>query len=300
MLCAMKVHPFLTLAAGLLAAIPAPAQSQSAPGLVALINTYRAAPGLCQGRTAAPAAPLSAQAALASIKLAPGAFLDLALERAGYPVAEAKIIYLSGAADAATVMTLIGPRYCAVLTSDQFSAIGTRRDGDDWQIVLARPAPPAAVTLLPPWQDSGLAILAATNVARTTGRQCGTQYYPPAAALTWNAALGAAARAHSMDMAQRHYFRHEDPQGRTVAERARQAGYNWVLVGENIAAGQDSAQAVVADWLTSPGHCANIMNGRFKEMGAAHGSTGQSRDTRIYWTQTFGVTQGTTRARGRD
>ena len=36
-----------------------------------------------------------------------------------------------------------------------------------------------------------------------------------------------------------------------------------------IAAGQSSADAVIADWMSSDGHCANLMNADFRDMALA-------------------------------
>jgi len=46
--------------------------------------------------------------------------------------------------------------------------------------------------------------------------------------------------------------------------------YQEKLVGENIAYGPKTADEVVQGWLDSPGHCANIMDPRFAEMGIAY------------------------------
>ena len=59
-------------------------------------------------------------------------------------------------------------------------------------------------------------------------------------------------------------------------------------MGENIAFGQHTPQQAVASWLDSPGHCANIMNARFTEMGAAYGIAAEKRSGIVYWTQVFG------------
>jgi uncharacterized protein YkwD len=63
-------------------------------------------------------------------------------------------------------------------------------------------------------------------------------------------------------------------------------GYAWRQVGENIAAGQGSAQQAVSAWLSSPPHCANLMNPNHREMGAAYAVNANSNST-IYWTQVF-------------
>ena len=76
------------------------------------------------------------------------------------------------------------------------------------------------------------------------------------------------------------------PAARWPSARSQQ-GYRWRFVGENIAAGQGSPEQVVAGWLASPGHCANIMSPDFAEMGAAYAINPQAAMD-IYWTQVFG------------
>ncbi len=64
----------------------------------------------------------------------------------------------------------------------------------------------------------------------------------------------------------------------------RATGYRDTLVGENIAYGPTSADEVVAGWLHSPGHCENIMDPRFVEMGLAL-APGQGSRRGLYWDQ---------------
>ena len=68
------------------------------------------------------------------------------------------------------------------------------------------------------------------------------------------------------------------------------AGYRWRATGENIAAGQATADAVVAAWLDSPGHCTNIMGPQFTQMGVAF-ALAPSGNPGIYWAQVFGAPQ---------
>ena len=72
-------------------------------------------------------------------------------------------------------------------------------------------------------------------------------------------------------------------------DRIDATGYNWQTCGENIAAGQPSIRAAVKAWLASPGHCANIMDPDFEEMGLGMARNADS-DYGIYWTQVFGTT----------
>lgn len=257
--------------------------------LVNLINAYRAAPGQCEGKQAEATNALTPNSVLSDVRVGTGEFLDLALERAGYQAAHADAIYMSGTLNAQAVMTAIRRKYCAALLSSQFLDIGARRSGDSWLIVLAQPAPPSRIALLTNWEDAGKSILEAVNAARSSAQICGERKYAPAPALTWNGALGVASLTHSQDMALQRYFNHVGKDGRISMDRAVHAGYKPRRIGENIAAGQETATEVVLEWLASPGHCANIMNPDFIEMGAAF-AINTTRDTpRVYWTQVFGT-----------
>ena len=88
-------------------------------------------------------------------------------------------------------------------------------------------------------------------------------------------------------MANNNYFDHKDRDGRTPGDRAELAGYSGQQIGENIAAGQDSVRKVVDGWVASPGHCANLMNPQYHELGAAYAVDPKS-DSGIYWTVMFG------------
>jgi uncharacterized protein YkwD len=85
-------------------------------------------------------------------------------------------------------------------------------------------------------------------------------------------------------MAEHGYFEHQDLAGRSPAERVRAVGYRETLVGENIAYGPQSAEEVVRGWLDSPGHCENIMDPRFAEMGIAY-APGRASRHGLYWVQ---------------
>ena len=67
--------------------------------------------------------------------------------------------------------------------------------------------------------------------------------------------------------------------------RAERAGYDWREIGENVATGQATAEQVVAEWLGSPHHCANIMGAEFTEMGVAFAASPSG----VYWAQVFGA-----------
>ncbi|MDG9719354.1 CAP domain-containing protein [Streptomyces sp. DH24] len=98
-----------------------------------------------------------------------------------------------------------------------------------------------------------------------------------------NSALSELAADFSEDMAERNFFDHTDPSGATPWDRAEKAGITN-LGGENIARGQADAAAVMAAWMDSPGHRANILNCDFKTLGVGvHFGQGGP-----WWTQNFG------------
>ena len=136
-------------------------------------------------------------------------------------------------------------------------------------------------------------VLELVNDARARGRRCGNEYFPAASALKISAQLRDAAGAHARDMATRGYFDHRSPDGKAPKDRVLGTGYKPRLSGENIAFGPESAEEAVAGWLASAGHCANIMDGRFRDTGIAV-ATGRKKGHH-YWVQTFGWPQSTAR-----
>ncbi|MCA2216733.1 CAP domain-containing protein [Jidongwangia harbinensis] len=103
-------------------------------------------------------------------------------------------------------------------------------------------------------------------------------------AVTSDDRLVAAARAHSADMATRNYFSHTTPDGVPFATRITRAGYRWSGAGENIAQAQRTPAAVMASWMNSSGHKANILNCDFTNLGVG---VAADADGTLFWTQDF-------------
>jgi uncharacterized protein YkwD len=127
--------------------------------------------------------------------------------------------------------------------------------------------------------------LANINRVRQQGCNCGITYMPPAAPLVWNDQLEMAAMGHAADMANQNYFSHTSLDGRSMQDRIGTAGYTYkgyksYAIGENIAEGPQSIAEVMQGWFKSPGHCKNLMNPQFKEVGVAENAG--------YWVQDFG------------
>jgi uncharacterized protein YkwD len=261
-----------------------PAHASRAPAdLVMLINAYRSAPGTCAGRPATAVAPLLAEPALSRIHIGSGTFLEPALEKAGYRSEHAEALFVAGPTEPEAVMDTLREQYCTRLLSTEVEAAGVIREAGGWHIVLARARP---APLLPETAELREDTLAAVNQARASPRRCGDEQFGRAPPLRLNTSLDRAAFSHSQDMARLRYFSHREGNGSVVGDRALMAGYPWRTIGENIASGQRSAREAVDGWLASPGHCANIMNAAFVEMGIGY-AVNPIRGT-VYWTQVLG------------
>jgi len=130
-------------------------------------------------------------------------------------------------------------------------------------------------------------VLKIVNQRRSEGANCGSKgTFDPAPALKMNDELRCAARVHSLDMVERDYFDHTNPDGDGPAYRVDQAEYDWRTWGENIAAGSSDAEGTMQQWMNSDGHCANIMNPAFEELGVGYYPGTQYGHV---WTQVFGA-----------
>jgi len=108
------------------------------------------------------------------------------------------------------------------------------------------------------------------------------------------APLDLAARYHACDMRDDGYFDHDsfDRQGDALVfacdtwQRIRNFYTRHRAMGENIAAGQESPEEAVSDWLSSDGHRQNIESTLFTEIGVGYCAPGG--EYTHYWVQNFG------------
>lgn len=87
--------------------------------------------------------------------------------------------------------------------------------------------------------------------------------------LVLNDTLTKAAQAKANDMAAKSYFAHTSPEGLDPWHFMHEAGYEFQYAGENLAVNFSDSEDVVSAWMDSPGHRANILNGKFTEIGIA-------------------------------
>ena len=274
-------------------------------------------------------APLSEDRALVSVaqRYADGGSLQQALEANRYSTEQAAALRIDAVRlDARAVRDRVREQFCARLGDpDMDVAAAVQRGNSLWLVIATKDAsatpttgdsgeadddadaaelsaPDAVVEPLPdprpdaratPRAPDGIEydILAQVNEARALPRRCGTRQYAAAPPLRYSADLADASQAHAMDMAQRGYFDHDTPEGVQPKERLARTGYQWSLTGENIARGDMGADEAMEGWLRSPGHCANIMEPRFSEMGFGIAADGDRKGA-LYWVQTFAAPPG--------
>lgn len=249
---------------------------------VTVINAIRTAG--CTDRSAAPAVVRDKALDTVAREL-PRRRLSDALEVAGYPAATSTSFHVGGSPDDAAIRRILVERYCGAVSDPRYVEVGAYQRGNDtWIVLAARLSPPAAL----PSDVSAVAerVLELVNVARLEARLCGRNQFAAAAPLTLSSVLSEVARLHALDMAQRGSLGHRGSDGSRAAERITRSGYSWRASGENVAAGQRDAEAVVAAWLDSPEHCSSIMGPQFTEMGVAFALVPASNPP-IYWTQVF-------------
>ncbi|MEE2755287.1 MAG: CAP domain-containing protein [Myxococcota bacterium] len=139
------------------------------------------------------------------------------------------------------------------------------------------------------WVSLETAVLQLVNERRASMQDCGSAgRFSPVPPLEGHPLLDCAARRHSLDMAQRGFFDHINPDGEAPDARILVTGYQPRAMGENIAAGAMTAEDVVEGWMNSDGHCRNIMNGSFQQLGVGYIFDADVQYNR-YWTQVFGT-----------
>jgi len=245
--------------------------------------------------------------------------LAAAAERGGYPALATSGLHVSSSD--AGILEVLRRSACHTVTSQDLRALGVYRQGIESWIVMsadyrvaylppasgrAAPYPPQTQSPPPPAAPveaerarapriAPASVLASqalqlVNEVRARGATCGARRFAPAPPLVSSGTLANVAFGHADDMAEHDYFEHSDLNGHSPADRVRAVGYREKVVGENIAYGPKSVEEVVQGWLDSPGHCENIMDPRFAEMGIAY-ATGRSGRHGLYWVQVLAEPQ---------
>lgn len=219
--------------------------------------------------------------------------LTLAAAGAGEGVDASRMTALRVHAPSGSLLAPLRQVNCGNLARPLLQAVGLYRHGADiWIVLVPSVREHAATQITPraisPTQEPAPLLAARAlqliNEVRLRGAQCGNRWFAPVPEVSLSRTLGGVAFGHATDMADHGYFEHADMAGHSPADRVRAAGYREKLVGENIAYGPTSVEEVVQGWLDSPGHCENIMDRRFSQMGIAAANGRISRHG-LYWVQ---------------
>jgi hypothetical protein len=124
------------------------------------------------------------------------------------------------------------------------------------------------------------ALSALTNDARAMNH---------APALSENRLLDQAAELKARDMAEKGYFAHTSPEGKTPWYWFNLVGYQYSYAGENLAVNFSDSADVTEAWMNSPLHRANIVSRNYKEIGTGI-ATGTYKGTEaVFVAQLFGT-----------
>jgi uncharacterized protein YkwD len=144
-------------------------------------------------------------------------------------------------------------------------------------VVPPPPPPPPTVPVPDPGVDRARTVRALLDLHNKTREA----YDLDPLALSPELAL--AAEKHAKWMADHGVMSHTGANGSSVGQRVSAEKYYWRGVGENIAAGQRTAEAVMKAWMNSPGHKSNIL-GSYKHVGVSFWKDAQGR---IFWCVVF-------------
>jgi uncharacterized protein YkwD len=218
-------------------------------------------------------------------QLSQGVQLRQAQLLADYHSVSSFSVRISNVPPGGDVAHIIGQQFCQQSTNPAFHEFGSWQRGGEVWLAFAEPfSPPKA-------REHGLIsrrVLELANQARARARRCGSVPFAAAPPLTANATLEHAAAQYARELADYGFMSHTGHDGSSPAQRITRSGYRWREVGENLASGIMTADAVVAGWLQSPEHCANLMDPAFRQMGVAY-AVNPHNEAGVYWALEFGT-----------
>jgi uncharacterized protein YkwD len=269
------------------------AAAQVRAAVIDSVNSVRAQ-GCPGGRSAV--AVLRPQARLDALarQLAQGTAQAVAAERAGYRAQRLLALTIAPVEESGEVAQTLREQFCRAVTDPQLTELGSYRAGSTLWLVLAMPFEAPAAQQLPRLAARVLEltntarVLELTNTARASARHCGGEAFAAAPPLALNGTLASVALAYARELAAFGYLDHTGRDGSSPAERITRGGYRWREAGENLASGMTTPEQLVAGWLQSPPHCANLMSPAYREAGVAFADNPHS-PAGIYWAMEFGT-----------
>jgi len=88
-------------------------------------------------------------------------------------------------------------------------------------------------------------------------------------ALKLDETLSQAAQLKGADMIAKNYWAHTSPDGKTPWVFLKEAGYQYLYAGENLARDFMDSQSIINAWMDSPTHRDNLLSSRYTDIGIA-------------------------------
>jgi len=273
-----KCQPRAPAARALLVLLGALGAAGARADILESVNAVRAAG--CSGGVKG-SAPLTTNAQLDEVarRMAGGASLRSAQQLAGYHAISAYLVSIDDVPADGDVRHIVETQFCAQSTNPHFRELGIYRQGAQAWLTFAEPFTP------PDLSDAGTVaarVLELVNAARASARRCGNAAYPAAPPLSRSALLERAAQDYARDMATFSYMDHTGRDGSLPQERITRSGYRWSETAENLGSGSLTPEMVVLGWLGSPSHCANLMDGIYREAGVGF-AIDPRNEVGVYW-----------------
>lgn len=189
-----------------------------------------------------------------------------AARASGRPASRVISVKVPGSADPKAVLSALA-RACAGAPNAEPWSYAAAVSGASVGVVLWLPAVPSWMADPLRRERQVAEALLEVNLARTRGAVCGGVKMPPVPPLVADPKLRQVALDYAARQVRESFIGHVDPRGFGPGDRLAAAGLRPSAYGENLAYGLASPQSVVAGWLSSPGHCRNLMDPRFKRVG---------------------------------
>jgi hypothetical protein len=127
------------------------------------------------------------------------------------------------------------------------------------------------------------------EVVRATNEQRVSAGLKP---LTYNEKLADAARRKAANMFSENYWAHNSPSGKSPWVWFKEAGYNYIYAGENLAKDFGDTSRMMSAWMASPTHKENIVNPKYQEIGIAVVPGNLQGNDTVLVVQLFGASNG--------
>ncbi|MEA2065329.1 MAG: CAP domain-containing protein [Patescibacteria group bacterium] len=150
-------------------------------------------------------------------------------------------------------------------------------------VIIIIPTIVAGIFLLP--ENASASNITVDNLIRLTNKERIKNGLKP---LKADFTLKNAAEKKAEHLAENEYFAHTSPNGKTFIEWIKDAEYNYLYAGENLAMDFITAEGIVKAWMDSDSHRKNILNSDYTDIAIVSKETIFNNQPTIIVVQMFG------------